>query len=131
MKAYLYPEGGEEGKEDGGPGGQSGGCQQGGAVKKGPKELPWMFGNVFLLPQEGTSLTGSQGSPGRYSVCTYRSRSSLGMFRGDWDQIGAGYVELHHARALLSLSVQLHCPVQIVHSTQSFVDSHIRWATRG
>lgn len=72
MKDEDALEGGQKGKEGGGPGGQSGGCQQGGAVKE--EQLPWTFRNVSLLPREDASLTGSQGSPGRYSVCTYRSR---------------------------------------------------------
>lgn len=64
MKAYLYLEGGEKGKrmgalEDRVEAAGRVGCEG------GSKGAPWTFGSVFLLLQEGASLTDSRGSPGR------------------------------------------------------------------
>lgn len=65
-----------KGKEEGGTGGQSRSRLQGGSVRKGPQELPWVLGNVFLLAPGGCINSQlSKAVIGLYSACRYLSKT--------------------------------------------------------
>lgn len=85
MKAYLYPEGGEKGKEDGGTGGQSGGCWQGGAGRRVQRRSLGRLVMLSCCPRRVHHPQAAKAVPAGIVFVHIRAVSSLGMFQGDWD----------------------------------------------